>query len=323
MGGGEDELIARHFAPLAGPEGLGLLDDAALVALPPGHQLVVTADAVVAGVHFLPNDPASSIARKAVGVNLSDLAAKGADPIGCLLTLSLPQGCTDGWLSEFAEGLRLSLGEGGCVLLGGDTVSTPGPLTIGVTALGSVPTDRMVRRTGASPGDHICVTGTIGDATLGLALLTEPEPPWARTLSGWEREFLVDRYRHPRPRTGFAAQLREFATAAMDVSDGLTGDLAKLLRVGGRGGRIDPDAVPLSPAARAAVAASPDLMARLLGGGDDYEVLFTVLPERHEGLLDATRQSGIMIATIGEVTDGAGLATRDGRSIRPMSYSHV
>ena len=205
---GEDELIARYFGPIAGPGALDLQDDTALVAPPPGCELVLTADAVVAGVHFLPGDPPDSIGRKALGVNLSDLAAKGADPLGFLLTLALPADWTEAWLARFCAGLGGMAGELGCPLLGGDTVRTPGPLSISVTALGSVPAGAMVRRTNARPGQAICVTGTIGDAALGLALSRPEEPAWAGALSGAERDVLVDRYRNPRPRTLFARALR-------------------------------------------------------------------------------------------------------------------
>jgi thiamine-monophosphate kinase len=177
---GEDELIARYFGPLAGPGALELKDDTALITPVPGHDLVLTADAIVAGVHFLPDDPPDSIGRKALGVNLSDLAAKGADPLGFVLTLALPPDWTETWVAGFAAGLGGMARELGCPLLGGDTVRTPGPLSISVTAFGTVPEGRMVRRTTARPGDAICVTGTIGDAALGLALSLPTRPPGRR-----------------------------------------------------------------------------------------------------------------------------------------------
>ena len=170
----EDDLIARYFAPIAGPGGLRLRDDAALVEETPGREQVVTTDALVAGVHFFADDPPRSIARKALGVNLSDLAAKGATPQGFVLTLALPDGWTNDWLAEFASGLGAEATAYGCPLLGGDTVRTPGPLMLSVTALGTVPRGRMVRRTGARPGDRLFVTGSIGDAALGLRLRLDP-----------------------------------------------------------------------------------------------------------------------------------------------------
>jgi thiamine-monophosphate kinase len=302
---GEDELIARYFGPIAGPGALDLQDDAALISAPAGCELVLTADAIVAGVHVLPGDPPDSIGRKALGVNLSDLAAKGADPLGFLLTLALPADWTEGWLAGFCAGLGGMAAELGCPLLGGDTVRTPGPLSISVTALGSVPAGAMVRRTAARPGQAICVTGTIGDAALGLAL-SRPEPPaWAGALSGADRDCLVDRYRNPRPRSLFARALRDHAAAAMDVSDGLAGDLAKMLRASGVSGTLALDAVPLSPAARAALAAAPDLLPILVSGGDDYEILLTVCPDRLDALAQAAAELGLGLSVIGEVRSGA------------------
>ncbi|MET0429274.1 MAG: thiamine-phosphate kinase, partial [Microvirga sp.] len=202
---GEVDLIARYFAPIADPAGLGLKDDAACLAPTPGHDLVVTVDALVEGVHFLPGDPPGSVARKALGVNVSDLAAKGSEPRGFLLALALPDGWTTDWLSAFADGLGRAARDFGCPLLGGDTVRAAGPLTLSVTALGEVPRGRMVRRTNARPGDAICVTGTIGDAALGLDL--RGSPAWAGALSAEHRAILADRYLHPRPRHGLAAIL--------------------------------------------------------------------------------------------------------------------
>ena len=163
----EDRLIARHFKPIARhPGALGLTDDAALLTPPAGHALVVTADAVVGGVHFFPNDPPDAIAKKALRVNLSDLAAKGAKPAGFVLTLALPKGVGDDWLKALARGLGQDAKKFDCPLLGGDTVYTPGPVTISITAFGTVPDGTMVQRSGARAGDHVVVTGTIGDAAL-------------------------------------------------------------------------------------------------------------------------------------------------------------
>ncbi len=302
---GEDDLIARYFGPLAGPGGLELKDDAALVSPPAGQDLVLTVDAIVAGVHFLPDDPPDSIGRKALGVNLSDLAAKGADPLGFLLTLSLPTDWTETWLAAFCAGLGGMARELGCPLLGGDTVRTPGPLSISITALGAVPAERMIRRTSAAPGQAICVTGTIGDAALGLALSLPEPPPWAGALSEAERAYLVDRYRNPRPRTTFAAAMREHATAAMDVSDGLAGDLAKMLRASGVSGTLALENVPLSPAAKTALAAAPELLTTIVSGGDDYEILLTAAPDNVDVLAREAAALGLGLAVVGEVRAGA------------------
>jgi thiamine-monophosphate kinase len=302
---GEDELIARYFGPLAGPASLDLKDDTALLAAPAGHEIVLTADAIVAGVHFFSHDPPDTIGRKALGVNLSDLAAKGADPLGFLLTLALPGDWTEAWLAAFCAGLGASAAQAGCPLLGGDTVKTPGPLSISVTALGAVPAGTMVRRTTAAPGQAICVTGTIGDAALGLALSLPGEPPWAGALSAVQRDFLVDRYRNPQARGELARAVREHAAAAMDVSDGLAGDLAKMLRASGVSGTLELNKVPLSPAARAALAAEPTLLSTLVSGGDDYEILLTVPQDRLESLARDAAALGPGLAVVGEVRSGA------------------
>lgn len=301
---GEDELIARYLAPLAGPGGLGLKDDAALFAPPPGREIVVTVDAIVEGVHFLAADPPGSVAAKALGVNLSDLAAKGADPLGFLLTLFLPAVWTESWLAAFCDGLGEVAAAGGCPLIGGDTVRAAGPLALSVTAIGTVPEGRMVRRTTARPGELLCVSGTIGDAVLGLALLGEPEPSWAKAPGPDQRAFLEERYRRPRPRSGLAEALRDLAGAAMDVSDGLAGDLAKLLRAGGVTATCHLDAVPYSEAGQMVLRAEPALRDRLVTGGDDYEILFTLASDRWSQMRDRAAAAGIPVSVIGEVRAG-------------------
>ncbi|MCB4805189.1 thiamine-monophosphate kinase [Methylobacterium brachiatum] len=299
----EEGLIARYFAPLAGPGADGLRDDAATLTPTPGHDLVVTADAVVAGIHYFSDDPPDSIARKALGVNLSDIAAKGAVPRGFLLTLALPDDWTEAWLAGFSEGLGAAAAEAGCPLLGGDTVRSGGPALIGVTAFGEVPSGGIVRRGTAQVGDRICVSGTIGDAALGLRLRLEPEAAWATSLDPAQQALLADRYLHPRPRLALAAAIRRHASAAMDVSDGLAGDLAKMLGAG-RTARIG--AVPLSEAAARARDAEPGLIEPILTGGDDYEILCTVAPETLDALLAEAAQAGIPLTAIGTVTSGDG-----------------
>ncbi|MBZ6075002.1 thiamine-phosphate kinase [Microvirga puerhi] len=295
----EDALIARFFAPLAADGGLGLKDDAACLTPKPGHDLILTTDALVETVHFLPGDPAGSVGRKALGVNVSDLAAKGADPAGFLLSLALPSDWTEEWLAAFAAGLGEAARDFGCPLLGGDTVKAKGALTLSVTALGEVPKGHMVRRAGAKAGDVLCVTGTIGDAALGLDLRKEPD--WARHLSPDGRAFLADRYLHPRPRHVLAKALRAHAHAAMDVSDGLAGDLAKMMRVSGVSAIVDLDKIPLSVPAKDAVKARPDLLDRIVTGGDDYEILCAV-PEKAVDILRREADScGVSLSAIGRV----------------------
>ncbi|MCG7393942.1 thiamine-phosphate kinase [Microvirga sp. ACRRW] len=298
----EDGLIARFFAPLAGEGALGLKDDAASFSPKSGHDLVLTTDALVESVHFLPEDSPASIARKALGVNVSDLAAKGADPAGFLLSLALPEGWTEEWLAKFAEGLGEAARDFTCPLLGGDTVKARGALTLSVTAIGEVPPGRMVRRTNAQAGDVICVSGTIGDAALGLKL--RKDPAWANSLSPDEKAHLDDRYLHPQPRHRLARAVREHAHAAMDVSDGLAGDLAKMMRVSGVSAEIDAEKVPFSSAVQAAIAAEPSLYDLAVTGGDDYEILCTVPENQLDSLLKQADSVGIMMSAIGRVVQG-------------------
>ncbi|WP_127089241.1 thiamine-phosphate kinase [Aquabacter cavernae] len=324
---GEDAFIARFLRPLASaPGALGLLDDAALLTPPAGMQLVLTKDALVAGVHFFPDDPPDTIARKALGVNLSDLAAKGAVPLGALLALAMPEGVGEPWMEAFAIGLGEALSEADCALLGGDTVRTPGPLTLSITALGGVPAGSFVPRTGARPDEAILVSGTIGDAALGLLLRLDLERPGFAPLVSAQRAHLQRRYLVPEPRLALAPLLRTHASAAMDVSDGLVGDIAKMLAVSGCGGVITATEVPLSGAARAAVHAEPALLRAALTGGDDYEIVCTVAPHHVADMIVAAEVAGIKLTQIGETRAVPGLTVLDAAGnlldMGTGSYSH-
>ncbi|WP_353186493.1 thiamine-phosphate kinase [Bosea sp. (in: a-proteobacteria)] len=310
---GEFELIERYFAPLAGPGGLGLRDDAGLLRPGRGYEVVVTADALVAGVHFFPDDPPAAIGWKALAVNLSDLAAKGAKPDGFVLTIALPRDWTEAWLKDFAAGLGELAEQVGCPLIGGDTVSTAGPLTLSVTAFGMVPAGRMVRRAGARPGDVVLVSGTIGDGALGLVVHGPDRPGWVAALDDEQRRFLADRYLHPQPRIALAEALQRHASAAMDVSDGLVGDLAKLLKASGVGAEIDLDAVPLSAPARAALMADPALAELAWTGGDDYEILCTASERDYSALIAAAAERGVPLASIGRIVPEAGAVRYSGK----------
>ncbi len=305
--------IARFFAPLAGPGALGLLDDAALVDAPPGRQLVVTADALVAGVHFLADDPPDLVARKMLRVNLSDLAAMGAAPLGYLMTTALPAACDEAWLAGFAEGLAADQAAFGISLLGGDSVATPGPATLSVTAIGSVPAERAVRRGGAVPGDLIYVSGTIGDAALGLRALRGE----LAGLDGTQRSFLVDRYHLPQPRLALGEGLVGVAHAMLDISDGLIGDLNHLCAVSGVSAVLEAARVPLSPAVRAALTRDPALLAPVLGGGDDYELVFTAPRAAEPALAALAAALALPITMIGRIEAGSGVRVIDetGRNI--------
>jgi thiamine-monophosphate kinase len=281
----EFALIGQYFRPLALPAGLGLSDDAAVFAPPPGMELVVAADAMVAGVHFLPDDPPDLVARKLLRVNLSDMAAMGAHPLGYLLTISAPEGTDDEWFARFAAGLAEDQAAFGVGLFGGDTTSTRGPLCLSLTIMGTVLPGCAVLRRGAQAGDGIWVTGTIGDGALGLLALTgKLDDP-----SG----FLAQRYHLPEPRLGFPVHL---AAAAMDISDGLVQDLGHLCRASGLGAEIEATRVPLSDAARGA-----GRLGLCLTGGDDYELLMAVRPENEAALI---AKAEVPVTCIGRFTSG-------------------
>ncbi|GAB4187320.1 MAG: thiamine-phosphate kinase [Thalassobaculales bacterium] len=289
--------IARFFAPLAAgfPGALNLVDDAALIACPAGRELVVTTDALVAGVHFLPDDPPETLGRKVLGVNLSDLAAKGAEPLAYTLVTALTRAEGEAWLEGFAAGLAAMQAEHGIQLAGGDSVSTPGPVMLSVTAFGTVPAGAMIGRGGARPGDGIYVTGTLGDAALGLKAIRG-----GITDAGG---FLAGRYRCPQPRTAVGPALRGIASAMIDVSDGLVADLGHLCAVSGVGAEVEAGLLPLSAAARPHAG---DLAA-VLSGGDDYELLFTASDRQPPPAAIA----GIPITRIGRIGGGAGVRVLD------------
>lgn len=301
----EDELIAKLFKPIAGPLGFFLDDDAAALPTSPGRQ-VVTTDALVAGVHFFADDPPGLIAKKALRANISDLAAKGASPHFFLLTLCLPPNWTNDWLTAFAAGLGEDAALYRCHLIGGDTTATPGPLMVSITAIGFTDNDVHVARSGARPGDAIYVSGPIGDAALGLAL--RRDPALAKGLSSGARSFLLDRYLRPNPRVDLIPTIRAHAKASMDISDGFAGDLAKLCRASRVSAIVDLSAVPLSKAAREAIALAPALFETAMTGGDDYEILFAANVAR-----SAVKLGGAIEGRVGvTVGAGAGLSLPEG-----------
>jgi thiamine-monophosphate kinase len=321
----EDRLIARFFAPLAThPGALALSDDAAFVTPPKGSDLVLKTDAIIGGVHFFPDDAAQAVGSKALRVNLSDLAAKGARPLGFLLSLAIPAAIDEAWLADFAEGLRGDTVLFDCPLFGGDTDRTPGPTTISIAMFGSVPEGTMVRRAGARPGDRVFVTGTIGDAVLGLALRKEAGPKWK--LSDPQRKHLISRYLLPQPRNALAETVRAHASAAMDVSDGLAGDFAKLCRASGVAARIDVGKVPLSEAAKTVVSGDAAMLETALSGGDDYEIVCTVPGVKADSFCTAAKKVGVDVTDIGEIVAGSGarFEKADGKALTftRASFSH-
>jgi thiamine-monophosphate kinase len=323
---GEDALIARYFRPIATDPGAFDLDDDAAILNAAGGDIVVTTDAIVEGVHFLSDDPPDTIARKALRVNLSDLAAKGATPAGFVLTLAL-RSADDAWLQPFARGLGEDASHFGCPLLGGDTVSTPGPTMISITAFGRVPQGKMVHRSGAKPGDRVVVTGTIGDAALGLDILTGGAVATVLADDAAAKEMLVGRYRVPQPRNALAEAVRDHASAAMDVSDGLAGDLAKLCAASGVSAVIDAGSVPLSAGAATLLARGAVGIEAIVSGGDDYEILCAISEGSFEAFAQAARQAEVAVTCIGTVIAGPAVPRfldNEGREIalRRLSYSH-
>ena len=303
VGLGEFGRIRAYFAPLAGPGGLDLMDDAALVACAPGRRLVVTVDAIVAGVHYLPDDPPDLVARKLLRVNLSDLAAMGARPLHYLLTTALPASHGDDWVARFAAGLGEDQRRYGVDLLGGDSVSTPGPATFSLTAIGEVAEGAEIRRSGARPGERIWVSGTIGDAGLGLAVL---KGGYA-TLPAAQRAALAERFRLPEPRVTLGPLLAGVAHAMADVSDGLLADLGHICEASGVAATVAVESLPLSPAAAAAIATAPGARARLAAMGDDYELVFTAPPGADEAGARAAAEAGGPVTAIGTIASGEGV----------------
>jgi thiamine-monophosphate kinase len=322
----EDRLIARYFRPLAKhPGALGLGDDAAVVTPPAGCDIVLTTDGVITGVHFFADDPPGAIARKVLRMNLSDLAAKGAKPLGFLLSIALPANIEETWVAAFAEGLGQDAEAYGCPLLGGDTDHTPGPLAVTVAAFGMVPQGKMVRRATAQAGDAVVVTGTIGDAALGLLKRKDSILAERWSLSDEQSDYLSLRYLLPEPRTALTEAVLRLASAAMDVSDGLVGDLAKLCRASGVAAEIDVARVPVSDAAQAAYDTDATLIETILTGGDDYEILLTLAPQRLDAFRVAAQKAEVQITEVGRIVAGQGTHfIRDGKALifARASYSH-
>lgn len=295
----EFEIIERYFAPLASgePGAFGLTDDAAELAIAPGKRAVITMDAIVAGVHFpLLEDP-KTIASRLVRVNLSDLAAKGAQPRGYTLALALPDTTTQDWIAAFAQGLAEEQEEFGISLLGGDTTRSRGELMLSLTMIGEVSDNSIILRSGASVGDDIYVSGTIGDAMLGLALMEDRITAPDDTM----RTELIDRFRRPNPRVAVGLGLVGLASAAADISDGLVADLNHICDASKVSAEIELDSIPLSPAARGLVTDNQPLHLNLLSGGDDYELVFTAPGNVSEQLQALAAQCGVGLTRIGRV----------------------
>ena len=297
---GEFERIGSFFKQLSnGFEGsFDLSDDAASLTHAPDEEIVVTVDAIVEGVHCLVGEPPDRLARKALRVNLSDLAAMGARPLAYMLTLALPDRIADDWIAAFAAGLRRDQERFGIALLGGDSVRTDGPILVSITAFGTVAQGKLVRRNGAGPGDRIYVSGALGDAALGLRVARGELPDLPPRVA----KALIDRFHEPEPRLALGQALVGIATAGLDISDGLVGDLAHICKASGLMATIDSAAVPLSAPAEMAISGRPALYTAALAGGDDYELLFTAPDGAAPDLAAISRRLGISLTPIGTMT---------------------
>ncbi len=316
----EFALIARHFAPLArrAPLAFDLKDDAAILRPALGYDVVLTTDCMVAGVHFFADDDPGDIGRKLLRVNLSDLAAKGAVPSGYLLAAGFPPAIEEAWIAAFAAGLEADQLQYDIDLLGGDTVASPGPMTFTIAACGQVPCGRMIRRRGAKPGDLIYVSGTIGDAALALAIrkgVLDPPP-------AVEAEFLRQRLLRPEPRLALGQGLIGAASACIDVSDGLVQDIGHIAAASGVRCEIWGASLPLSPAAQAIVATSPERLAEAATGGDDYELAFTAHPAAEERISALAERVHVPVTRIGRVREGEGVAALDAQG-SPMRLNRT
>jgi thiamine-monophosphate kinase len=310
---GEERFIARHLLPLSEnfPGAFGLTDDCAEIAPLPGHSFIMKTDPVVEGVHFFADDAPEDLAWKALAVNISDLAAKAARPVAYLMALTLPAPPSDVWMQRFSAGLQAAQDAFGCVLIGGDTDVRPGPLSIAMSVIGEVPTGRMVRRQGAEAGDLVYVTGCVGEAALGLQLRLAAEMSDTWGLSSSDRAAALTRYLRPNPRLGLRAALRTHARSAMDISDGLVKDLDRMCRLTGLGARIEISSLPVSSGVAAVRAAAPPVAIDLVSGGDDYEILATVAPERSAMFEKSARLGGTPVTRIGHVIPTQGIKLID------------
>lgn len=306
----EEGIVQGYFAALAGGYrgAFGLLDDAAVLAPPPGHDIVVTVDAIAAGIHFFPDDAPADIGWKALAVNVSDLAAKGARPLAYVMSIAFPEPPAHEWLAGFSDGLAAAQTAFGMHLAGGDTDRRPGPLSIAITAFGLVPAGSMVLRGAARAGEAIFVSGSLGDAALGLRLRRGlPDAVDGVSLTGADRAHLIGRYLRPQPRLALGGALRMHAGAAMDISDGLLKDLGRMATASGVGARIEVARLPLSAAA-AKCAGHVEGLAAIVAGGDDYEILAAVSQANAARFTAQAAAAHVAVTQIGEFFDGTGVA---------------
>ena len=311
---GEEQIISEFFAPLARgwPGAFQLLDDCAAISPAPGQDLIVKTDPVRANVHFFPDDRPQDIAWKALAVNVSDLAAKGARPIAYTLAVSFPEAPDRSWLEAFTDGLSKAQDAFGCILIGGDTDHAAWPLSLAVTGFCEAPTGQMIQRTTPLTGDAIYVSGALGDAALGLMIRSGQLADEATTQTTTDaKQYLLERYLRPQPRLGLRAALRAYATAAMDISDGLGKDLGRMCRASGLGAIVEESKLPLSEAFRAAAPQSAEARRALTSAGDDYEILCAVKPENGCAFEKLAAAAGIPVTPIGTITSESGVQLID------------
>ena len=318
----ETKIIQSYFAPLADNGAYGFLDDAACLNLPEGTDLVITQDSVAENVHFFAEDPADLIARKALRVNLSDLAAKGASPHSISLSLGLSDQCDQAWIEKFASGLAIDCEHYGVSLNGGDTFRTNGGVVISITAIGIIEQGIYVSRLGAGVGDRLYVSGTIGDAALGLKLRMGSLDGLTRS----DAEFLNDRYLLPQPRSEIASIIGRFASASMDVSDGLVGDAKKLAHASGCKLQLNANNIPHSPATNSVLRSQPGYLDVVLNGGDDYEILCAVPQNKQAEFETLINALPFPVTEIGKVMEGHGVDLVDqagiGIALSNLSFDH-
>ena len=309
----EEAIIQGFLAPLAAgfPGAFGLRDDCAVAAPSAGHEFVFKTDAIAEGVHFLSTDHPRDIGWKALAVNVSDLAAKGARPVGYLLSLAFPAPPTRDWMAEFSAGLAEAQAAFGIHLIGGDTDRRPGPISITPMVFGEAPAGRMVRRTTAQAGDIVFVSGTLGDAALGLQLRRQRQLGLRWRLSREHVATLEGRYLRPQPRLALAAVLQAHARAAMDISDGLLKDLGRMCRASGVGARVELAKVRFSPAFDTVRATDPAAAAAAMFAGDDYEILSAVPPDHAAAYHAAAAAAGIGVTAVGQFETGEQLHLLD------------
>lgn len=315
--GGEFDIIRDFFAPLTtGNHGsLGLTDDAAVLGLPAGKELAITADTLVCDVHFRRNDPARTVAHKLLAVNLSDLAAMGATPYAYTLAVAWPGDLDLEWIKDFAAGLGAAQEHWRIDLVGGDTVRTPGPMTLNLTAFGFIETGRALTRSSVCDGDRLFVSGSLGDAALGLRVLQGELAPDNTA----DRHHLIERYQQPTPRIALGGRLIGTANAAIDISDGLLADVGHMARASGVDIQVNAGELPLSEPAEKLISGTPELLKAAYAGGDDYELVFAVPADRSLNFANLSRELKLPITEIGHAMKCRG----DNATVKLMGTDEV